>query len=148
MVDYKINTASQNDILEHLRNCDHLFSPPLSERIILKDYSEKLFDKSEKFEAWENGHMVGLVAAYFNNKETKNAFITSVSVLESYSKQGIASKLIEMLLSYAKQKSFISISLEVYYGNNKAILLYTKKEFQVIDKKNNNLHMKYIIKNN
>ena len=79
-VEYCINRASEAEIAAHLRICNNGFVPPLSGRGNIGSYAHKITGKAQCFEAWANGELAGLVAAYCNAPERGAAFVTSVSV--------------------------------------------------------------------
>jgi ribosomal protein S18 acetylase RimI-like enzyme len=108
----------------------------------IEEYAEKIFKLAVTFEAWVKGRLVGLIAAYFNNPESKSGFITNVSVIKSYTGRGIAAKLLMMTVDYANQNHFSEIKLEVDRNNSKAIGLYTKFGFQPVNEIQGLLHMK------
>jgi ribosomal protein S18 acetylase RimI-like enzyme len=126
---YKIKTATEKEILAHLMECNNSFSPPLSERIDLKEYSRKIFEKSITFEAWRDHLLVGLIAAYFDKNFGYSAFITDVSVMKGFTSLGIASELLNKCIGYARKKNFREIKLEVNKDNDHAINLYRKFDF-------------------
>ena len=69
-----INQADPEQIAEHLRACDASFTPPLSGRLEISGYAQKIADKANRFEAWAEGELVGLVAAYCNVTGNPTAF--------------------------------------------------------------------------
>jgi ribosomal protein S18 acetylase RimI-like enzyme len=148
VIDYKIKKASQKDIFLHLESCDYLFVPPLSYKVNLQDYSQKLFEKSETFEAWHEKKLVGLIAVYFNDRQSKKGFVTNVSVLENHNNKGIASQLIKMTKEYGHNNDFTKISLEVHTQNSNAIALYKKHHFEIEHEEEEALFMEFRIKNN
>jgi ribosomal protein S18 acetylase RimI-like enzyme/SAM-dependent methyltransferase len=137
-VDYLANTASVEQIAEHLLCCDADFVPTLSERVNIRDYAQKIANKAMRFEAWSNGALVGLVAAYCNNTETRIAHITSVSVIKACTGKGIGVSLIEKCVAHAKVAGMRQIGLEVAAVNMPAIKLYGKSGF-VADKLNESI---------
>ena len=80
MVEYLLNKASELEIAKHLLHCDADFIPPLSNRIDINKYAQKIASRATRFEAWSDSTLVGLVAAYCNDQENHIAYITSVSV--------------------------------------------------------------------
>ncbi|MFE3846677.1 GNAT family N-acetyltransferase [Flavobacterium sp. LB3P45] len=148
VIDYEIKKASQKDLYLHLEMCDHLFVPLLSDKVNLHDYAQKIYKKSQTFEAWHDKKLVGLIAVYFNDSQSKKGYITNVSVLENYINKGIASQLIKMTKEYAKNNDFTKISLEVHSKNKNAITLYKKQGFEIENKKEEALFMEFRIKNN
>lgn len=123
------NQADLEQITEHLRACDAIFTPPLSDRLELSDYAQKIVGNATCFEAWADGQLVGLVAAYCTDTESRTAFVTSVSVLPRWQGIGIASRLVSQCISYADRSGFRRIELEVNSQNKAAVSLYEKHGF-------------------
>jgi ribosomal protein S18 acetylase RimI-like enzyme len=146
-IEYKIKTASEEAILMHLRECNNNFFPPLTERVIIEEYSRKIFEKSITFEAWKEHLLVGLIAAYFNKEAGRSVFITNVSVLEDFMHLGIASGLLRRCIEYAASNKFEEISLEVNKENIPAIGLYRKFDFIDIGESNSFFKMKMVLTN-
>lgn len=144
---YTINQSKAGEILLHLVACDKTFVPPLSQRIDLSTYSEKLIRYATNFEAW-NGQkrLVGLVSVYMNDVSLKTAFITSVSVCPEYTGKGIAKNLILECLKETKQKRFSEIQLEVNKLNAPAIKLYSAFGFDISQIKKEIIKMNLTLK--
>ena len=139
-IKYVVAHANENEIISHLWNCNRSFCPTLSERVDINAYGRKIYQKAVTFEAWKNDELIGLVAAYFNDKAS--AFITSVSVTENNMQSGVASELLRRCIEYAKELHFREIRLEVYKDNEKAIRFYRKFNFISIEDQNNLLLMR------
>lgn len=130
MNDIKINSVSLEVLIAFYNENNETFNPPLNSQVeSVEKYAEKLKNNAVIFEAWDNDELIGLVAAYFNNYETKTGFITSVIVSKKYQKQGIAKNLLEKTIDFAKKNGFEKIHLEVHKENRKAIGLYKKFGF-------------------
>lgn len=140
-IEYRIKTASYELIVEHLNRCAVCFNPPLYTYVEIEKYAKKIFDNAVTFESWDRDKLVGLVAAYFNNNETKIGFITNVSVLEEYQGSGIASKLIKNVIRFGRKNSFVKLVLELNINNTKAFQLYEKHGFVVTEQNKNNIIM-------
>lgn len=128
-VEYLLNKATAAQIAEHLLRCDADFVPPLSGRVEINDFAQKIASKAIRFEAWSGGTPVGLVAAYCNDQEKRIAYITSVSVLRAWTSSGIAARLVGQCVEHAKALGMRQISLEVASDNTPAIRLYEKSGF-------------------
>lgn len=128
-IEFLLNKASAAQIAEHLLRCDADFVPPLSGRVEIRDYAQKIASKATRFEAWTGGTLVGLVAAYCNDQEKRIAYITSVSVLKAWSGKGIAAGLVGQCVEHAKASGMRQVSLEVAGDNAPAIKLYEKSGF-------------------
>jgi ribosomal protein S18 acetylase RimI-like enzyme len=129
LVKYRLDKASEAEIAEHLLSCDADFVPPLSGRVEINDYARKIAGKAARFEAWSDGRLVGLVAAYCNDPEKRIAYITSVSVLRESTGKGIAKSLMRQCIERIKALGMHQVSLEVASVNLPAIGLYEKSGF-------------------
>lgn len=130
-VEYLSNEASEAEIVEHLSRCDADFVPLLSGRVEIKDYAQKIANKAMRFEAWSGGTLIGLIAAYCNDLETRIAYVTSVSVLKEWTGKGVAARLVGQCVEHAKVLGMQQITLEVAQANKPAIQLYEKSGFIV-----------------
>ena len=139
-LDFKVNACTEKDIRSHLSGCDRRFSPPLSDRVDIGEYSKKLRLNAVTFEAWNGESMVGLVAAYIDTSE-RSCFITNTSVLAGFSRRGVAAKLLAACLERARAEQVEAVSLEVSQDSHPAIRLYTKFGFQVVGHRGDFLKM-------
>lgn len=121
--------ANEENIRNHLICCDEKFSPRLSDRVDLYEYSKKIFQNAVTFEIWIENELVGLVAAYFNDPIAHTAYITSVSVSKAHLGRGLAKKMVNMCLKYAVKNNYHRILLEVFKSNLPAISLYKQFGF-------------------
>jgi ribosomal protein S18 acetylase RimI-like enzyme len=128
-IEYSLNKATEAEIAEHLFLCSVDFVPPLSDRVEIKDYAKKIVTKSTRFEAWGNGALVGLLAAYCNDPEKRIAYVTSVSILSEWRKKGISTRLITNCIEQARKSGMHRISLEVARENILATQMYKKNGF-------------------
>jgi ribosomal protein S18 acetylase RimI-like enzyme len=128
MIDYKINTATEANIVSHLKNCNEIFLSCLIQKVDILSYAQKIRVNAFLFEAWENIDLIGLVAAYYNYV-WQSVYITNVSVAKKYEKRGIASELMKKCVLYGQSHNFKIIKLEVAPTNANAIKLYNKFNF-------------------
>ena len=141
-VKYKTKTANEEDIYSHLTRCNENFSPPLNTKVDIREYANKIFNKSVTFEAWKDDILIGLVAVYFNDLHNQTGFITNASLIKKYMNKGIASELMNICIQYAKQYNFKEINLEVHKDNSPAIRLYKKFGFMDFETKDDLIVMK------
>ncbi len=137
---YQIKTASQNDVLLHLKLCNDEFIPKLDTRVNLEAYSIKIHQNAITFEAWNKQQLIGLIATYFNQDQLFG-YITNVSITKDYTGKGIASKLLEMCVIYSTTNEYQNIKLEVNKENIPAINFYKKYNFTEIETKADSLIM-------
>lgn len=98
------NLSTAADIEHHLIACSASFVPPLAGRVAIPDYAAKLAKLAERFEAWSDAALVGLVALYWPPPPAPDAepaihlpggaFISNVSVTPAYLRRGIARHLL------------------------------------------------------
>lgn len=111
-IEYRHNTASQTDILCHLKHVAPYFVVDLATRVNLDEYAQKLYSHAELEEAWHDCDLIGLVA-YYNNATTKESFVSNVSVDIKFQKQGIASALLNQARTNSLEHSMKSMRVEV-----------------------------------
>jgi len=139
-LDFKVNASTEDDIRSHLSGCDRQFSPPLSERVDIGEYSRKLRLNAVTFEAWWGKSLVGMLAAYFDARE-RSCFISNTSVSPEFSRRGVAAKLLAACLERARSEHVATVSLEVSQDSHPAISLYTKFGFQAVGHRGDFLKM-------
>jgi ribosomal protein S18 acetylase RimI-like enzyme len=150
-ITYTVNKSLESHIFAHLVRCSPQFDPPLDETVDLASYSNKIFQKSHRIEAWANDELIGLVAVYINNEETQIAYITNVSVDFDYLRMGIAARLIQNCIDKVKLNDYKEIHLEVGIKNQPAIELYKRfgfiaSEHSGVASDTTKITLKYIIK--
>jgi len=142
-ITYKSKTASAEAILSHLCECDNTFVPPLSNRVDIRSYAKKIRDNAITFEAWNKQKLAGLLAVYFNDSEKRTGYITNVSVLPEFARNGIGSELLIRCLDHASKENYHEICLEVNKANIRAIGLYQKHNFIQTDEEGDYFIMKW-----
>jgi GNAT superfamily N-acetyltransferase len=132
-IDYCTGIADEKCIFSHLSHCDDSFLPPLSSRVEISGYAHKIAKNAERFEAWKNSELIGLLAAYCNSSNNDTAFITSVSVLPEWRGRGIASRLLVNCMTHVRNLGFTGIELEVGADNKAATFLYQSHGFTITE---------------
>ncbi|MBP2283051.1 ribosomal protein S18 acetylase RimI-like enzyme [Flavobacterium sp. CG_23.5] len=141
------NCSTTDDIFIHLKLCDAQFVPYLSSKVILKEYSEKLFNKAVRFEAWNKTTLIGLVAAYLNPVDSF-LYITNVSVTPDYQGKSIAKQLLLSSILFTKENNLNFIELEVNKNSINAINLYKKLNFENLKEDSESCFLIYKIRRN
>ena len=98
---------------------------PNVELVSVKDfYINYIEDPTKYFEVCEdNNNIVGYIYCILNGDIAK---IDALFIEESYRKKGIATKLIENFINYAKENNIKTITINVLDNNIKAKNLYLK----------------------
>lgn len=130
---YDLNAALANDIERHLDRCDASFIPPLSLRVHLPTYAQKVRQHAVTFEAWAGGDLVGLVAAYFNDRALGEGFVTNVSVEATWRGRKVATTLMGNALEWGRVHDYRTVSLETQRANSVAVHFFEKFGFKVVD---------------
>lgn len=123
------NEASVAEVIALLTACDRDFCPPLSERQDIPTYAERIWQRADRFEYWDAGSLVGLVAIYCITSQGAPAFITNVSVRGEYRGRGLGDTLLHAALDHARSCGFTHVALEVDAGAKPALKLYRKHGF-------------------
>lgn len=129
-VEFRINTATYESIVEHLTLCSSSFKPPLETYVNIKNYARKILNFATTFEAFIDDKLVGLAAVYYNNHESRTGFLTNLSLLESCQRRGIAFKLMSNVFLYGRENGFTRINLEAKIANEHALSFYERLGFK------------------
>lgn len=129
IIRYDTGRSTASEIAAHLAAADSAFHPPLSHRINLTEYAEKLARHAQRTEAWDGKVLIGLVAVYCNDPSRATAFVSSVSVLDRYGRRGIARHLMQQAIAQAQDLGFGSLALEVNNTAVAALSLYQSLGF-------------------
>jgi len=140
-IKYSINKSSKNDIYSHLIECSNNFIPPLDKYVNIDEYSDKIYNKSVRFEAFCNNKLIGLIALYCNIKKNIG-FITNISVNSNFFNSDISIIILDNCKKYMLKNNYNYISLEVNKNNARAIRFYKKNKFIHTSSKKSNLIMK------
>lgn len=118
---------SKEGFLLLMKKADKLFTPPISEGIDLKAYSEKLYAYAS-FVVCRDGKDVKGFAAFYKNVGAKQLYVTLICVDKQFQGQGFGGKMLEILESL-KDEGFEAIALEVVKTNQTAYQFYKKHGF-------------------
>lgn len=127
----RVNQSVFEDVLAHLRACDRTFVPPLSERVELSSYAQKLVAHAMRVEAWCGKELVGLLALYEGADAGTSAYLTNVSVLPSWQGKRVSSLLIAKYQQEISDGRIKVLRLHVDAGNLVALRLYQRMGFVV-----------------
>lgn len=142
---YREKTASMEEIHGHLLECNHNHHPPLDRKVDLLEYAGKIFEKAVTFEAWSDGSLVGLVAAYLNDGSGRTGYITNVSVTREFMGRGVALKLMGICLEKAADCGIQVMMLEVSKSSAAAIALYRKLGFEEFQDRGDTIMMRLLL---
>jgi ribosomal protein S18 acetylase RimI-like enzyme len=124
-----VNQSVFEDVLTHLSACDSTFMPPLSERVELSTYAQKLVAHAMRVEAWCGKELVGLLALYEGADGETSAYLTNVSVLPTWQGRRVASLLIAKYQYELSDRQIKILKLHVDRRNFAALRLYERMGF-------------------
>ena len=124
-------------IKDYVLKYDKDFYEPLSARVDMDAFSQKLSDMSTTFVVFKDGEVAGLICAYFYQPETKKGFITLVHTKHEYRGQKLSLPLLDAVKNYARKCHFESIDLFVSKQQVSAYNLYSRHGFITIEEGEN-----------
>lgn len=124
-------------IKDYVLQYDNDFYEPLSARVDMETFSQKLSDHSTTFIIFKKGVLAGLICAYFYQPETKKGFITLVHTKHEYRGRHLSLPLLDSVKQYAKERGFDRIGLFVSKQQTSAYNLYSRHGFVTISEEEN-----------
>lgn len=134
---------SEDDLNKHISFFGDFFPDPLSSRVDIQTYTNRLINNAEIYFLKFENLVVGVIGFYINNKVNLKSYISIISVLPNFQGQGCGKILINSCVSAAMKAGMCEISLHVHMDNIKAQKFYTANGFSrdKIDPKSNKLIM-------
>lgn len=126
---------TQKSLLKFIQQIDRTFPIPLSDKVNLEDYTEKLLKNAVLCAEFDNEQIIGVVAGYINDVSLF-AYISLVAVLPQARGEGVASKLIKEFFEKCREKAYIAVHVYTHKTNHSAIRLYEKLGFKKYEIKN------------
>lgn len=120
--DLKNIIVSQEDVVEQL--------------VIKHDVDEyvlKLYENATIIPYYSGSFLKGFIAYYANDILKENAFLTIIIIDKNSRKEGLGNLLLECSICDLKNKGFKNYKLEVLKNNLKALDLYEKYGFEVVN---------------
>jgi ribosomal protein S18 acetylase RimI-like enzyme len=131
----KITIYNSNDrdvIFELIKELDNSFTPPLSQRVDLELFFEKISKNALGIIAWNNTEEpIETLFVYCNDKEKNYAYIPYLAVNKTYQGKGIGKALLGYMENELKKRNIISVGL--HSNNPIAIHLYKKSSYVIKD---------------
>ena len=121
------------ELLESFLRCmDNEFPLPLSSKCDLGEYSRKLVDEGCVEGAWAAGELVGVLAGYMNNLQTREAYISVLVVSKAFRGRRISSSLLERFVHDAREEGMQTIRVFTFHTNDAAHGLYVSHGFEEV----------------
>lgn len=124
-------------IKEYILQYDNDFYEPLSARVDMEAFSQKLSDLSTTFVIYKDGEVAGLICSYFYDPVSKAGFITLVHTKHEYRGLHLSLHLLNAVKEYARKHGFEEITLFVSKQQTSAYQLYSRHGFNVLSEEEN-----------
>lgn len=122
-----------NDFLEFVYKVDHLFKPPLSERVILEDYAKKLYEEAHVIIVFKDKQIQAACAYYCTPEKFNFAFLSFVASI----KKGLGGEVIEEMISHCKKMEMKGIETQTWETNYNSLRMFKRYGFLEVDKVKN-----------
>lgn len=123
------SNLTKTKLVELLEVFGDLLPDPLSERVDISSYADKLQRNAEICLAYHRGVIVGFLTMYANDYETGMAHIPIIAVLDDFQGKGIGKVLISRSVALARQKKMQELWLTVDRNNHMAQHVYSELRF-------------------
>lgn len=139
IINYKNSPYTLEDIKSFIEALEKDFTPPLSERINLTSYVEKLIRESNIIIIKNsiNEAIVGMIAFYCTPRKYDTALISFFGVVSNARGKGLGSLLLSTCKQLVYQSGMKAIETRTWESNNPALYVYQKQGFIVEDRKLN-----------
>ena len=123
---------------DFIKKINYDFPIPVSEKVDLNEYCEKLWEKAELVAEVQDEEILGLVAGYMNDLENGSAYISLVGVSRDFRNQGLGKKLVHQFVLRCREKQIRSVNLYTHKTNQAAIKMYEGLGFEIDSEGNQN----------
>ena len=117
-------------LLSEVRKYD---SYSLDPEIDIEKYTEKLISHAMIMTVYEYADIVSFIAFYSNDYSGKTIFISMLATNHKFRGKGMAKLLVSAVHQYAATINFIKVRLQVDKLNTKAISLYNRMGYEVME---------------
>lgn len=123
--------ASQISLFTFFKKIDNDYLPPLSSKVSLYEYAEKIIKNAELIIEESSDGIKGLVVLYCNNIEDLTAYIPLVGVIPEHRGEGIAKRMMQKAIRLSKVRGMRRIL--IHSNNAIAIGLYQNLGFCILE---------------
>lgn len=119
-------------IVELLREFDDLFSVPLSERVDLEAYAEKILAHADIAFAVIDEKIAGIIVLYANDVEKRAARVTLLAVAPFARRRGVSTALLSNAMALARQRNMHLLEARPFKKNSAAMATYRSLRFREV----------------
>lgn len=118
------------EVKKFISKIDNLFPVPLSEKVQIDEYCEKILNNGMFIVAKnENNQIIGVLAGYANDTENKISYISILCILPKYRNKHIGTQLLNKFIEISKENKMEKVFLYTHKDNKNAINFYKKNNF-------------------
>ncbi|MFL0352399.1 GNAT family N-acetyltransferase [Xanthomarina sp. GH4-25] len=110
-------------------------------KININEYVNKIVRSAVVIPFYKENQLIGFIAFYANNFETKVAYLTMLAVNKDFRSKNIGKFLLDMTTSYLIDRGFKKFGLETLTENERAKKFYLENGFLVKEKKGRFIYM-------
>lgn len=123
-----------------IKDSDLEFSPPLSERVKIDNYVQKVFKQGEIYIYQVEKEIKGILLIYINDSLEYKSYLSLILVKKDFrkNKENIGGKLVLYWIELAKTRNFKLLEFEVASNKKKLISWYESFGFSTISSHNRN----------
>jgi len=130
--DYKIEKINDlKQLVEFIENNEKSLVVPLSVRLNITDYCEKVLKNGNAYCIIKYGEIASIILFYNNDLVTKTSYVSLLITNSRYYGKGYASILMDFFEKESLKAGMKFMALDVSKTNFKAISLYSKKGYQI-----------------
>lgn len=125
---------TEGELSALLRTLGDLLPVPLTERVDIDAYAEKLLARADICIAVANGSIVGLQALYANDRQTLAAYLPFIAILPEYQRRGLGRTMLGRAVALCRERGMQRLNLAsgVNRENVEAQALYRSFGFRVV----------------
>ena len=136
-LEYTIDKATTEELLEFFKLTDEFFDPPLHSFVDLEAYAVKIRTYARTSEVWDNGRLIGYSAAYVNDVNKKDAYALNLALLPEYRKKyNIFQTLRDIGIEAIRKEGFERIIFDVQKKAPALINYYLENGYEILGDKN------------
>lgn len=136
----------KEQIVDFLESVNYDFNPPLTEKVNLSEYVEKILSSAHLiYRLSSENKLIGLVVLYCNNIVDLKSYIALVAVRKDYRGKGLAKDMMKEAIEIVKNNKYLTLG--IHSNNEIAISLYMNLGF-TIKENGDRKYLELVIANN
>ena len=128
--------SDKKRIYSFLKKVDNQYHTPLSKRVSLNSYAEKLALNAFNFFLTETDLDIAHAAIYYNELES-SVFLSNIAILEEYAGYRLGGFLLEEIELFSIEKKAKLLSLEADSDSDRLKKFYMDRGFEIISSNRN-----------